>query len=134
MGISCLGFVNMFRSVLVGLVCLSMSGNGEVLLDQPQQNDLKQLWSTFKFPDSPAAAQESNTLDTQDQEGRSYQPQDGDAREPRHFGGYGGGGGLNLCGGYGGGYGEDLEALEEVMEEDMEVDMEEDMGGTSNRF
>merc|ERR1711892_1068910 len=108
MGTSCLTILIMIRSVLAlfGLTAITLGPHAEVVGDETKQNELKHLWSTFKFPENTRQSVDSSgdfVGESASQEGRSYQPDAAEeVLEPRHLGGYGG---LNLCGGYGGGFG-----------------------------
>merc|ERR1711892_658250 len=120
MGTSCLTILIMIRSVLAlfGLTAITLGPHAEVVGDETKQNELKHLWSTFKFPENTRQSGDSSgdfVGESASQEGRSYQPDTAEeVREPRNLGGYGG---LNLCGGYGGGFGlgSDLEGVTEVV-------------------
>merc|ERR1711892_1122197 len=108
MGTSCLTILIMIRSVLAlfWLTAITLGIHAEVVGDETKHNELKQLWSTFKFPENTRQSRDSSgdfVGESASQEGRSYQPDTAEeAREPRNLGGYVG---LNLCGGYGGGFG-----------------------------
>ena len=52
----------MIRSVLAlfGLTAITLGIHAEVVGDETKQNELKQLWSTFKFPENTRQSGDSS--------------------------------------------------------------------------
>merc|ERR1711892_1402401 len=105
MGTSCLNILNMLRSILsgVGLLIVGSVVNNVVNGDFQNQNEQKNLWSNFKFPDNNEDFSGSSATDDASWDETSFGSESGDVREGRHLGG--GFGGFDPCGGYGGGIG-----------------------------